>query len=164
MNSGKHYIFLIFLGLLVVGTAFAFDLPDRFAEKPSKITNSVINSGGGDVTYRNKTSNIHANKTIITEDSDLQVGLSEAEKRSAHKIIKPGAVFIGDYLYDPGFEMTLEITEVNGAEFSGRLHDPEFYGNCTYPIKGYFDWGSNKIWFGQYLEIPEPWNRLDLYL
>lgn len=148
------------MGLLVIGTTFAFDLPDLIEKQPNQVINSVINKGEGEVVYRPETSNIVANKTIITEDEDLQVSLSEAEKRSAHKIIKPGAVFIGDELLDAGFRMTLEITDVKGSEFSGYLHYP--HENLTYIIKGHFDWGSNKIWFDQYLEIPEPYNRLDL--
>lgn len=162
LNNRKLYTFLTLLGLLAVGTAFVFVLPNLIEEQPKQTINSVINKGEGEVVYRPETSNIVANKTIITEDEDLQVGLSEAEKRSAHKIIKPGAVFFGDYLYDSGFKMTLEITDVNGSEFSGYLHHPEFYGGGKDPIKGHFDWGSNKIWFDQYIEIPEPWNRLDI--
>ncbi len=154
---------MIILGLLAVGTAFAFDLPDRIAERPSKMINSVINSGEGEVNYRPETSNIVANKTIITKTSDEQVGLSEAEKRSAHKIIKSGAVFYGNCVSNDGGsgDVAMEITNVNGSEFSGRTWLPSTK-DVEYVMKGHFDWDSNKIWFDEYLQLPAPWDELSL--
>ncbi len=90
------------------------------------------------------------NSGLLILKTEIQEQI-EAVQGAVFEIIKPGAIFEGPFDdYDYGtYPMRMEVTDVNGNEFSGILHWTTLRDSKT-KFRGTIDSEQNKVWFTEY--------------
>lgn len=141
----KQYI-LAAIGLIVAIVTLIVNIYG-IPTQEGTITNSVINSGNGNVDYSPKNTNINTDTIIMNKDSDGQLS-----KHTAFEVLSPGNIFRGTCTTNGKIlDIELQINDVVGSEvpkFSGDLRRPLTSENNE--VSGYFEPSTNKICFTEY--------------